>query len=210
MNDADDWRTVYEFWFPVGLGADLETHRQMFRGWFGGEANTGLPLFLPLIEAAKTGRLGHWLAKPLGRLSLIIVLDQFPRCLFAGTPAAYASDPDALRIAVEGLRNGHYDAMARPWERMFFFMPLAHTEGPDHKERLERVVAMAEIVALEAPERLKPLYQFSVDQARGHLEVISRFGRFPHRNPILGRLSTPEEMAYIEKGDFVHRRGPPG
>jgi uncharacterized protein (DUF924 family) len=93
---------------------------------------------------------------------------------------------------------------------MFFFMPLAHTEGPDHRERLERVVAMAEIVALEAPERLKPLYDFSVGQARGHFEVVSRFGRFPHRNPIVGRVSTPEEMAYLEKGDFVHRRGPPG
>ena len=206
MNDADDWRTVYEFWFPVGLGADLETHRQMFRGWFGGEANTGLPLFLPLIEAAKTGRLGHWLAKPLGRLSLIIVLDQFPRCLFAGTPAAYASDPDALRIAVEGLRNGHYDAMARPWERMFFFMPLAHTEGPDHKERLERVVAMAEIVALEAPERLK-LYQFSVHQPAAKIRVI--LWQIAHRNPILGRLLRRRRW-HIEKGDFVHRRGPPG
>ena len=82
-------------------------------------------------------------------------------------------------------------------------MPLAHTEGSDHKERLKRVVAMAEAVALEAPERLKPLSQFSVGQARGHLEVISRFGRFPHRNLVLGQLSTPEEMAYLEKGDFV-------
>jgi len=106
--------------------------------------------------------------------------------------------------------HGHYDALTRPWERMFFFMPLAHTEGPDHQERLERVVAMAEIVALEAPACLKSLYELSVGQARGHLEVISRFARFPHRNPILGRFSSPEEMAYLEKGDFVHRRGPPG
>ena len=89
-------------------------------------------------------------------------------------------------------------------------MPLAHTEGPDHQERLERVVAMAEIVALEAPACLKSLDEFSVGQARGHLEVISRFDRFPHRNPILGRLSTPEEMAYLENGDFVHRRISPG
>ena len=69
---------------------------------------------------------------------------------------------------------------------------------------------MAEIVALEAPACLKSLYELSVGQARGHLEVISRFGRFRHRNPILGRFSSPEEMAYLEKGDFVHRRGPPG
>jgi uncharacterized protein (DUF924 family) len=146
----------------------------------------------------------------LGRLSLIVVLDQFPRGLFAGAPEAYASDPAALRAAAEeGLRNGHYDALTRPWETIFFALPLAHAEGPDHRERLERVVALAERVALEAPSRLRPLYRFSADQARGHLEVISRFGRFPHRNRILGRVSTPEEEAYLAKGDFVHTRPPP-
>jgi uncharacterized protein (DUF924 family) len=88
-------------------------------------------------------------------------------------------------------------------------MPLAHTEGPDHQERLERVATMAEATALEAPQPLRPLYQFSASQARGHLEVISRFGRFPHRNAILERASTPEEAAYLEQGDFVHMRRPP-
>ena len=68
---------------------------------------------------------------------------------------------------------------------------------------------MAEAIAAEAPEHLQPLYQFSAGQARRHLDVVSRFGRFPHRNPVLGRPSTPEEAAYLEKGDFVHRRRPP-
>jgi uncharacterized protein (DUF924 family) len=92
---------------------------------------------------------------------------------------------------------------------MFFVMPLVHAEGPGHRERLERVVALSETVAREAPEPLQPFYRFSVGQARGHLDVISRFGRFPHRNSILGRPSTPEEAAYVAKGDFVHRRRPP-
>jgi uncharacterized protein (DUF924 family) len=211
MNDALDWRTVYDFWFPPGLDdADLETHRRMFGWWFGGGANPELPPFAPVVEAARTGRLDHCLATPLGHLSLIVVLDQFPRGLFAGTPEAYASDADALRIAEDRLRNGRYDALTRPWERTFFLLPLAHREGPDHLERLQRVVAMAETIALEAPERLKPLYRHSASQARGHLGVISCFGRFPHRNPVLGRVSTPEELAYLEKGDFVHtRRLPP-
>ncbi|HEX2151548.1 MAG TPA: DUF924 family protein [Stellaceae bacterium] len=204
------WRTVYDFWFPPGLDdADLETHRRMFLWWFGGGATPELPPFAPMVQAARTGRLDHFLATPLGRLSLIVVLDQFPRGLFAGTPEVYASDPVALQIAEEGLRNGHYDALAKPWEKTFFFMPLGHAEGPSHRERLERVVAMAERIALEAPERLRPLYRHSISQARGHLEVISRFGRFPHRNPILGRSSTPEEQAYLDKGDFVHTRPPP-
>jgi uncharacterized protein (DUF924 family) len=129
--------------------------------------------------------------------------------LSAGTPAAYALDPIALQVAEEGLGNGHYDALTRPWEQTFLFMPLVHAEGPDHRERLERVVAMAETIAREAPERLRPLYQFSAAQGRGHLDVISRFGRFPHRNAILGRASTPEEAEYLEQGDFVHKRRPP-
>ena len=210
MDGDPDWRPVYDFWFPPGLDdADPETHRRMFVWWFGGGANAELPPFAPVLEAAKAGRLDRWLATPLGRLSLIVVLDQFPRGLFAGAPEAYAFDPAALSVAEEGLRNGHYDALTRPWETMFFALPLAHAEGPDHRERLERVVALAERVALEAPSRLRPLYRFSADQARGHLEVISRFGRFPHRNRILGRVSTPQEEAYLARGDFVHTRQPP-
>jgi uncharacterized protein (DUF924 family) len=210
MVPQETWQTVYDFWFPPRLDdADPEMHRRMFIWWFGGRSSPELPSFASMVQAAKTGRLDHWLAAPLGRLSLIVLLDQFPRGLFAGTPEAYASDPDALRIAEEGLRNGHYDALTKPWEKTFFFMPLGHAEGSGHRERLERVVAMAERIALEAPERLQSLYRHSVSQARGHLDVISRFGRFPHRNPILERTSTAEEQAYLDKGDFVHTRPPP-
>src|SRR3712207_883687 len=153
MNEAQGWRTVYDFWIPPDLDdADLEAHGQMFAWWFGGGANPELPPFAPVVEAAKAGRLDHWPATPLGRLSLIVVLDQFPRGLFAGTPEAYASDPNALRIAEEGLRNGHYDALTRPWEKTFFFMPLGHAEGPDHHSRLERVAAMADAIALDRSE----------------------------------------------------------
>ncbi len=196
MEPQADWRTVYDFWFPPGLDdADPETHRRMFLWWFGGGSSPELPQFAPLVQAARTGRLDHWLFEPLGRLSLIVVLDQFPRGLFAGTPEAYVSDPDALRIAEEGLRNGHYDALAWPWEKTFFLMPLGHAEGPGHRERLERVVGLTERIAFEAPECLQPLYRHSVSQACGHLKIISRFGRFPHRNAILGRAPRPEELA---------------
>ena len=67
----------------------------------------------------------------------------------------------------------------------------------------------AETLVTEVPEPLQPLYRFSANQGRGHLDVISRFGRYPHRNPLLGRISTPEEAAYLEKGEFVHTRRPP-
>jgi uncharacterized protein (DUF924 family) len=167
MTEDRDWRTVYDFWFPPGLDdAGAETHHHMFAWWFGGGANKELPRFAPVLDAARAGRLRHWLATPRGRLTLIVVLDQFPRSLLAGTPAAYASDPDALSVAEEGLRNGHYDALAKPWERTFFFMPLGHAEGQDHRARLERVAVMAELIALETPQHLRPLYRFSAGQAR--------------------------------------------
>jgi uncharacterized protein (DUF924 family) len=208
MAESRHWRTVYDFWFPPGLAvAPLETHRAMFRRWFGGGAN--LAPFAPLLQSARDGQLESWLATPRGRLSLIILLDQFPRALFAGTPAAYGFDPIALRIADEGIRNGQYRALTRPWEKAFFLMPLAHTEGKDHRERLARVIAMAARLARQAPQALQPLYAFSAGQACGHLEVITRFGRFPHRNPILGRASTPEEEIYLRAGAFAHQRHPP-
>ena len=148
----------------------------------------------------------HWLGSPRGRLSLIIVVDQFPRGLFAGTPAAFSLDAYALQIAEEGLRDGQYAALENPWDKFFFLLPLAHAEGTDHLERMKRAITMGELIAAEAPPHLQSLHEFSLAQARGHLEVISRFGRYPHRNSILGRASTPEEVAYLAKGDFVQAR----
>ncbi len=210
MDEAQDWRAVYGFWFPPGLDdADLAAHWRMLEWWMRGGANGELPQFAPLTEAARAGRLDHWLATPLGRLSLIVVLDQFTRGLHAGTPDAYASDPEALRIAEEGLRNGHYDALKSPWEKFFFMLPLAHAEGPDHLERMTRILSLSQAMTDGAPAHLRPIHQFSHSQAQGHFDVISRFGRFPHRNAVLGRETTPDEAAYLEKGDYVYNRQPP-
>lgn len=210
MSSPMDWRRIYDFWFPVDLSCSgIAAHWQMMAWWMRGGANAELHRFAPLVHAAKAGKLDDWLDTPRGRLSLIIVLDQFPRGLFAGTPEAYSSDPDTLRIAEEGLRNGHYDALTSPYEKFFHFLPLAHAEGPDHLERMQRIVAISERAVDEAPAHLKPVWQFSLSQAQANLEIISRFGRFPHRNPVLGRASTPEELAYLAKGDFVHTRSLP-
>lgn len=210
MVEVQDWRAVYDFWFPPGLeAATAEAHHQRFQWWFGGGANAELARFAPVVEAARAGRLDHWARTPRGRVALLIVLDQLTRGLFAGSPPAYASDPQALGIAEEGLRNGHYDELMWPWEKTTLLLAMAHAEGPDHRQRLERVAALAQAIASEAPSHLQPLYQFSAAQARAHLEVIARFGRFPHRNAVLGRASTPEEAAYIATGELVHLRRPP-
>ena len=142
-----DRRKVHDFWFPphvLQAEPELDAHRRMVHWWFGGGSNADLPPFAPILEAARAGQLNHWLESPMGRLSLVVVLDQFPRGLF-GNADAYAFDEMALKIAEEGLRNGHYDALCAPWEKTFFFLPLAHTEGASHVERLERAVALAEL-----------------------------------------------------------------
>ncbi len=205
-----DWHMVYDFWFPASLAnADVPSQWRRLEWWMRGGANPELPRFAHLIQAAREGQLDHWLETPRGRLSLIILLDQFPRGLFAGTPDAFASDPDTVRMAEEGFRNGHYGALTSLWERFFYFLPLAHAEGPDHLDRMRRIVVISEQVVGQVAEDLRPIWEFSLKQARDNLEVISRFGRFPHRNPILGRVSTPEEEAYLAKGDFVHQRALP-
>jgi len=181
----------------------------MMQWWMRGGASAELAPFAPVLEAARAGRLNRWAETPRGRLSLIIVLDQFTRGLLAGTPEAFASDREVLRLAEEGMANGHFDALETIWERFFFLLPTSHAEGPNHMERMDRLVTLSERVLAEAPAHLKPLFAFSLSQARGHRDVIARFGRFPHRNAALGRVSTPEELAYLEKGDYVYNRQPP-
>jgi len=209
MSTAPDWRSVYDFWFPAGLDASAARHREMMLWWFGGDANPGLKPFALLVEAALARCLDAWRTGARSRLALILLLDQFTRGLFAGTRDAYAGDPLALEIAEEGIGNGHYDLLAHPWEQTFFLLPLGHTEGPDHVTRLQRAVALTERIARETPDTLRPLYEHSIRQARANLELIQRFGRFPHRNAVLGRASSAEEAAYVAKGDFIHHRAPP-
>jgi uncharacterized protein (DUF924 family) len=205
MSESHDWRDVQAFWFPASLDdAGHDELMDRIRWWMAGGARPELPRFLPLVESARRGELAHWSATPHGRLSLIIVLDQFTRGLFADTPEAYTSDQDALMLAEEGFRNGHYDAIKDPWEIGFYLMPLTHAEGPRHQQRLERVVMESEKRLAQAPDHLKTVFTFALGKAQGHLDTISRFGRFPHRNSILGRPSTPDELAYLAKRDVAH------
>jgi uncharacterized protein (DUF924 family) len=123
---------------------------------------------------------------------------------------AWAATPRGPRALVEeGLANGHYDALGSVWEQAFLGMPLAHCEGPGHLARLDRVIALGGRQLAEAPAHLRPMYEFNAEQPRRHRAVIATFGRYPHRNAVLGRTSTPEELAYLERGELPHRRFPP-
>lgn len=207
------WRDVYDFWFPSELEkGKLEFYKSMAAWWMRGGATLELAPFAGHVAAAASGDLDHWAETAAGRLALIIVLDQFPRGLFSGTRQAYACDHQALRLCEDGLANGHYEELLYPWERFFFTLPMLHAEGPDHLDRLHRLIHLTETRmsdAIQTFPALRPVFEFSMSQTLANLDVISRFGRFPHRNHILDRPSTPEEIDYIERGDFVHLRSLP-
>ncbi len=195
---------ILAFWFPPGLDADEDAHRRQFQFWFGGGANALVAQNHDgVLEAAARGELDSWAEAPRSRLALIIVLDQFPRCLHAGTALAYAQDDKALALANDGIGAGLHERLAAVWEKTFFFMPLGHSE---RLADLERCVSLAEALVPEAPAHLRAFYEFSAAQARGHRDVVARFGRQPHRNALLGRDSTSEERAYLAAGQFVHQR----
>jgi uncharacterized protein (DUF924 family) len=195
---------ILAFWFPPGLDTDEDTHREQFQWWFGGGADEAIALrYRSVLEAACRGELDGWAETPHGRLALIIVLDQFSRTVWRDTPQAFAQDRSAQHLAIEGLERGHYGKLQTVWEKTFFVLPLGHAEELD---LLERVVALCEALVHEAPAHLQRIYAFSASQARGHRDVVARFGRQPHRNAVLGRTSTEVELAYLASGELVHRR----
>jgi uncharacterized protein (DUF924 family) len=138
-------------------------------------------------EAAARGDLAAWEAEPEGALALILLLDQFPRNLFRGTPRAYATDAAALAAAERAVAREH-DRAVPPDLRAFVYMPFMHAEDLGHQER-----GLALFLALGDPEQ--------IDSAHEHRDLIRRFGRFPHRNAILGRAETAEERAYLARED---------
>lgn len=205
--ETPKWEEILQFWFPDQPDEDPETHSAHWRWRMRGGADQEIiARFAGLTAQAATGELDHWADDPRGRLALIIALDQFPRSVWRGTPRAFAQDEKALALVLEGLENGHFDALATAWERTVFHVPLGHCEGPGHLERLDLAERLARDILATAPTHLKAGYEFAVQQQIEFRKVIAAFGRHPHRNAILGRASTPEEEAYIADGQFPHLR----
>lgn len=204
---AEESEHVLRFWFSELSTADHARMVHQFEWWFRGGADSAIADQFPrLLERATRGELDHWSQWPRPRLALIIVLDQFSRSLYKDTPRAFAQDQKALALALEGIEIGHFTALETPWEKTFFFLPLGHSEELAH---LERTVTLAEQLSENAPPELRRILEHSASQARGHRDVIARFGRHPHRNAVLGRQSTPEELDYLASGKLVHTRAPP-
>jgi uncharacterized protein (DUF924 family) len=203
----DDFEDVLRFWFPGSGRGDPAAMARQLEWWFRGGADAEIRRrFHPLHQRAARGALDAWSHTPRSRLALIIVLDQFSRTIHRGTADAYALDAKARALTRAGLELGHYAALASAWEKTFFLLPLGHSE--DIRD-LEAAVGLAEALARDAPPEERWLLEHSASQARGHRAVVARFGRQPHRNEVLGRTSTPEELAYLASGDLVHLRAVP-
>ena len=199
--------TVLDLWFPdSGHERDPDAHAAFWNERMqGGMDAVIIRDFADLTLAAAKGELDHWADTPRGRLALLIALDQFPRSLWRDTPAAYAQDIKAARLALDGIANGDFDALA-PWEQAFFVIAISHCEGPDHLQRMDLLEGLIEQIAQRLPAPIAPMGDAFRTQNRIVRGVLDRFGRHPHRNPILGRPSTAAEEAYIATGEFPHVR----
>lgn len=198
---------VLNLWFPeTGHQTSPERHGAFWdERMQGGMDAAIIGRFADLTLAAAQGRLDHWADTPRGRLALLIALDQFPRSLWRGTPAAYAQDIKATRLALDGIETGDFDGL-QPWEQAFFVIAISHCEGPDHLHRMDLLDGLIERIIARMPDPIAVMGDAFRTQNKTVRGVLERFGRHPHRNPILGRPSTPEEEAYIATGNFPHAR----
>jgi uncharacterized protein (DUF924 family) len=199
---------VLEFWFGTGPfdAARLE-ERSTF--WFGGNDDAAAiaardalirEQLEPMLERAARGEFTSWAASPRRRLALILLFDQVPRNAYRGTAAAYAFDREALSLSVEGMQLAA-DAALDPLERVFFYLPLEHAESLEAQDAA--VGAFQRLVA-DAPPELRGYCEYCEGFARQHREIIAKFGRFPHRNRVLGRESTDAEREWMaaNQGSF--------
>jgi uncharacterized protein (DUF924 family) len=178
---------ILEFWFGDGRDPDHERRWFMQDAAFDESCRAG---FLADHERAAAGELDTWQEAPPGALALILLLDQFPRNMFRGAPRSFATDAKA-RAAAKGAVARGFDLALAPERRALVYMPFQHSENLDDQEASVRLFRK---LAAEHPEMAGHLRY--ADQ---HMDVIRRFGRFPHRNAILGRASTPAEAEFLKR-----------
>jgi uncharacterized protein (DUF924 family) len=168
------WREAgYERWYKKDEAFDAEIRQRFLATW----------------EAALAGQRDRWQDSDEGTLALLIVLDQFPRNMFRGDPRTFASDPKAREVADRAIARG-VDQRLDNVMRQFVYLPFEHSENLTDQER-----SVALFKALGDPENLR--------YAEIHEDIISKFGRFPHRNQVLGRTTTDAEAAFLASGGFA-------
>jgi uncharacterized protein (DUF924 family) len=187
--------TIHAFWFG-GDPDDAQLAAGRSKLWWSKDPAVDAAMrqrFGPWLARAAARALDDWLATPVGRLALILLTDQVPRNIHRGTPRAFAFDALARHWCEEGIAAGQDEAL-RPLERVFFYLPLEHSESLADQER---AVALFRTLAQAAPAGARKTFDGFLDYALRHREVIARFGRFPHRNRVLARASTARELVFL-------------
>jgi uncharacterized protein (DUF924 family) len=190
-------RDFLDFWFGPSGDPERFHHKQI---WFRStlEFDTAVrESFAGDHELAIAGAYDDWKATPLSALALVMLLDQVPRNIFRSSPRAFASDPIALATTNHAMTHSFDQTVPAAW-RLFFYLPLEHSELlADQQRGLDLLLALPPVEGRRGDGHMTRL----------HCEIIERFGRFPHRNAILGRESTPEELAFLIECE--HRFGQP-
>ncbi|MBA4691055.1 DUF924 family protein [Stutzerimonas stutzeri] len=191
------WQDLLHWWFGQGTSA-TEIAAEKQRLWFGYRPQQDAEArerFGALVEQALNGDLQDWAELPEGWLALVLLLDQLPRMIHRDTPRAFAGDERAQQLVRDGLAHGG-DMLLSPIQRVFIYLVLEHAENLAVQD-----LAVAHFTALRdiAAEHEQALFRDFLDYAERHREVISRFGRFPHRNAILGRDSSDSEQSFLQQ-----------
>lgn len=194
---SDAAEAVLAFWIgEAATATEAAELKRWVERWFTRDAALDAEIgtvFGDLVVAARRGDLDAWAASPRGRLALLVLLDQFPRNLYRGSGDAFRADPKALALAKTTVDDGGDRALS-PVERLFVYLPFEHSEDIADQER---AVGLLDALRAEAPPGLAGAFSGFHDYAIKHRDVIARFGRFPHRNAVLGRETTPAEADYL-------------
>lgn len=201
--DVASQQEVLDFWIGNREPSFEELDRRITL-WFEAGPNVDVEIgsrFGDLFRAARNGTLDLWNSSARGRLALIILLDQFSRNLHRGSELAFVADSDALQCSLEGIELG-LDTELSVVERAFFYMPMQHAEEMSAQDTS---VSMFEELAETCSEGIRPHMRRFLASARSHRDIIEKFGRFPHRNRVLGRECSQAEHEYLTVGKIPFR-----
>lgn len=196
-SDTKEIGKILDFWF--GNLEENETPSEVYRKrWWMKDSEIDREIkskFSDSLELAKTGGLDNWKMDTDGTLALILLFDQFSRNIFRDTSEAFSQDQKAIEICLNGI-NQQFDKELHPVQRAFYYMPLMHSEDMDMQEKsIECFSNLRNLYT--APQSIAITVSGIFEYAMRHYEIINRFGRYPHRNTILRRESTPEEVKFL-------------
>ena len=191
------WLPLLQWWFG-SAESPAEMAKAKGKLWFGKSQTQDAEAqsrFGDLVDVALSGGLKEWAESPDGWLALVLLLDQLPRMIYRDTPKAFAGDERAQKLVAHGLKLGR-DQHLESLQRSFIYLVLEHSENLDAQH--QAVARFTDLLPLP-PATDREFLTSSLDYAERHRDVIKRFGRFPHRNDILGRASTPEEIEFLKE-----------